>query len=322
MQISGGPGQGAKVMAIIDVTNLTKTFDGKAVLGGISFRVEEGEVFGFLGPNGAGKTTTIRIILGLLAPTSGMARVWGSDLGREDALRRRVGVLLENNGLFARLSAHDNLRYYAGLYGVSNPEKRIHELLEYVDLAASADEPVGTFSTGMMRKLALARAIIHDPELLFLDEPTSGLDPEAQRLVRDLILELSREQNRTVFLNSHNLDEVQRVCTKVAILDAGRVRAYDSVEHLRASEKSPVYEITVADPLAAERASALVAAQSGVRSSSVDGAVLTVSLDEAVGPRVLRELVLAGVDIVEAKRVTRSLEDVYLGIVRETEGTA
>ncbi len=172
----------------------------------------------------------------------------------------------------------------------------------------------------MMRKLALARAIIHKPALLFLDEPTSGLDPEAQRLVRDLILELSREENRTVFLNSHNLDEVQRVCTKVAILDAGRIRAYDSVDHLRAPERAPVYEITVADPAMAERASALVSTLDGVRSSSTDGAVLTVVLDGAVGHRVLRELVLAGVDLVEARRVTRSLEDVYLDTVQEKGG--
>ncbi|MDN7025020.1 ABC transporter ATP-binding protein [Methanoculleus sp. FWC-SCC1] len=307
-------------MAVIAVENLAKSFNGSPVIEDISFQVSGGEVFGFLGPNGAGKTTTIRIVLGLLQPTAGTARVMGSDLGRNDALRRSVGVLLENNGLYGRLSAYDNLRYYADIYRVADPDTRIRDLLDLVDLTEFAESPIGNFSVGMQRKMGLARAIIHDPAILFLDEPTSGLDPEAQRLVRDLILDLSREKNRTVFLNSHNLDEVQRICTNVAILQQGRIRAYDSVEHLRASEQTPVYLLTLADPAAAERACTLVRGVEGVGSCSVDGDVVTVSLDGAAAPRMLRELVRAGVDLIEARRVTRSLEDVYLDVVHRSGG--
>jgi ABC-2 type transport system ATP-binding protein len=311
---------GSKNMAVIDVENLTKSFDGKIVINDTSFQVSEGEVFGFLGPNGAGKTTTVRIILGLLQPTSGTARVMGSDLGKNDGLRRSVGVLLENNGLYARLSAAENLQYYAEIYGVSNPETRISDLLDLVGLTEFARDPVGNFSLGMQRKLGLARAIIHDPSIIFLDEPTSGLDPEAQRMVRDLILDLSREKNRTVFLNSHNLDEVQRICTRVAILQQGSIRAYDSVEHLRASERTPVYEITLADPATAGQACTVVRGVDGVRSCSADGGVVTVSLEGSAAPLMLRELVRAGVDIMEARRVTRSLEDVYLDVVHRSGG--
>ncbi len=309
-------------MPVIDVEDLTKLFNGRAVLRGISFRVEEGDVVGYLGPNGAGKTTTVRIILGLLRPTSGFARVWGADLGVRDDLRSRVGVLLENNGLYARLSAYENLQYYARIYGVADREERIHELLGFVGLAESAHEPVGTFSTGMKRKLALARAIIHDPALLILDEPTSGLDPEAQRMVRDLIVSLSREENRTIFLNSHNLDEVERICTKVAILQAGTVRAYDSVAHLRTPTATLTYEITVTDPAMARQACAVLQARGDVRSCSADGETVTVALAAPSMPEVLRELVRQGIDMTEARRMTRSLEDVYLEVVRETGGAA
>ncbi len=317
---AGAMERGNRDMTVIDIENLTKSFDGKIVISDISFQVAEGEVFGFLGPNGAGKTTTIRIILGLLQPTSGTARVMGSDLGRNDALRRSVGVLLENNGLYARLSAYENLQYYADIYGVSNPETRISDLLDLVGLTEFARDPVGNFSVGMQRKLGLARAIIHDPAIMFLDEPTSGLDPEAQRLVRDLILELSREKNRTVFLNSHNLDEVQRICTTVAILQQGSIRAYDSVEHLRASERTPVYEITLANPATAGQACAVVRGVDGVLSCSADGSVVTISLEGSAAPLMLRRLALADVDIIEARRVTRSLEDVYLDVVHRSGG--
>ncbi len=167
---------------MIEVQNLTKTFNGKAVLKDISFKVKEGEIFGYLGPNGAGKTTTMRIILGLLNPTSGNAFVLGQNLGENEKLRNKVGVLLENDGVYDKLSAYENLHYYAQLYGLSDSverKRRIGELLEFVGLSDRRNDKVGEFSKGMRRKLALARAIAHEPEVLFLDEPSSGLDPEA-----------------------------------------------------------------------------------------------------------------------------------------------
>lgn len=213
---------------MIEVQNLTKTFNGKTVLNGITFEVKEGEIFGYLGPNGAGKTTTMRITLGLLKPTSGNALVLGQNLGENEGLRNKVGVLLENDGVYDKLSAYENLDYYAQLYGLSDSierKRRIEELLDFVGLSNRKKDKVGNFSKGMKRKLGLVRAMIHNPDILFFDEPSSGLDPEAQRMVRDLILRLSTEEKRTVFLNSHDLDEVQRVCTKIAILQDGEIKA-------------------------------------------------------------------------------------------------
>jgi ABC-2 type transport system ATP-binding protein len=223
----------------IEVQDLTKEFNGKTVLNGISFEVEEGDVFGFLGPNGAGKTTVLRILLGLLKPTSGKALVFGKELSGNDGLRRRVGVLLENDGLYEHLSAYENLSYYAHIYSVSGVDAKIESLLDFVGLSDRQHDRVGEFSKGMKRRLALARSIIHDPDVLFYDEPSSGLDPEAQKMVRDLILSMSREKGRTIFLNSHDLDEVQRVCSKIAILRRGEIKAYDTIENLRIKFGSP-----------------------------------------------------------------------------------
>lgn len=186
-------------MKMIEVQKLSKEFNGKTILNGISFEVKEGEIFGFLGPNGAGKTTTMKIILGLLKPTSGNALVFGKNLGENDNLRRRVGVLLENDGLYEHLSAYENLNYYAQLYSVSEIEDKIKELLEFVDLSDKQNDKVGTFSKGMKRRLALARSIIHDPEVLFYDEPSSGLDPEAQKMVRALYFVCQRKKGRPYF---------------------------------------------------------------------------------------------------------------------------
>ncbi len=228
---------------MIEIQNLTKDFNGKTVLNGISFEVEEGEIFGYLGPNGAGKTTTLRIILGLLKPTTGEVLVMGKNLGDDEEQRKRVGVVLESDGLYDRLTAYDNLDYYAQLYGISDRKGRLKQLLEFVELYERRNDKVGDFSTGMKRKLALARSLIHEPDILFFDEPSIGLDPEAQRMVRDLILRLSKEEKRTVFLNSHDLDEVQRICTRIAILQKGKLKAYDTVENLRRKFSKPVVEI-------------------------------------------------------------------------------
>lgn len=152
---------------MIEVQNLTKKFNGKTILNGINFHVHKGEIFGFLGPNGAGKTTTLRIILGLLDPTSGEALVFGEDIGSNGDLRRKVGILLENDGLYDGLSAYENLDYYAQLYNVPDRDKKIRNLLDFAGLLERKGDKVGTFSKGMKRKLGLARAMIHDPDVLF-----------------------------------------------------------------------------------------------------------------------------------------------------------
>jgi ABC-2 type transport system ATP-binding protein len=305
---------------MIEVQNLTKELSGRTVLKGIDFQVNEGEVFGYLGPNGAGKTTTMRIVLGLLRPTSGRALVFGEDLGDDDDLRGRVGVLLENDGLYERLSAYENLNYYAQLYSVSNIEEKIKNLLEFVGLSDRQNDKVGTFSKGMKRRLALARSIIHDPDVLFYDEPSAGLDPEAQKMVRDLILRLSGEKGRTIFLNSHDLDEVQRVCSRTAILQKGELRAYDTVENLRKEFSKPAVEIVLADEREAEKALDLLNSLDYVSECERDGLRITATIKGEKTSAILNVLMKDGIKVEEARKVTKSLEDVYLDIARRSEG--
>ncbi len=303
----------------IEVRSVTKNFQGSRVLDGISFSVEKGEVFGFLGPNGAGKTTTLRILLGLLRPDSGVALVLGESLDTADAVRKRVGVLFENNGLIDRFTARENLLYYAELYEIPDPGKRSSELLEYVGLSDRGDDLVGIFSTGMKRKLGLARAILHKPEILFLDEPSSGLDPEGQKMVHDLIVGLSGE-SMTIFLNSHNLDEVSRVCSKVAILHRGTIRAYDSIERLRAGPSGTCLEITLSDPARGERAITIINALPGVTMTSQEHGHIKVTLSGQSGAPVLEALIKGGIGVEEAIRRKRTLEEIYLDVVREAGG--
>ncbi len=307
-------------MSVIEVQDLTKAFGGKRVLNGLRFSVERGDVFGFLGPNGAGKTTTMRILLGLLSPTAGVARVLGARLADHGELRKRVGVLLENNGLYDRLSAYENLEYYAGLYGVDRPGRRIEEMLEFTALSDRSTDMVGTFSAGMKRKLGLARAIIHEPEILFLDEPTSGLDPEAQILVRELILRLSKQENMTVFMSSHNLDEVQRVCSRVAILQGGTIQAFDTMDNLQARSGLPQFEIRLADPAQLPQALQLLERMPQVEKIwSADGRVLLALAPGAASAPLLAALIGQGIGVEEARRVARTLEEIYLGVVQQGE---
>ena len=300
---------------MIEVQDLTKTFNGKTVVNGLNFQVQEGEIFGYLGPNGAGKTTTMRIILGLLRPTSGKALVFGDDLGSKNELRRKVGILLDNDGLYDGLSAYENLDYYARLYNVPDREEKIKNLLDFAGLTERKDDNVGTFSKGMKRKLGLARAMIHDPDVLFLDEPSSGLDPEAQRMVRDLILHLAKEK-RTIFLNSHDLDEVQKICSKIAILNRGTIQAYDKVENLRNKFSNPVFEITLTDAANAKNAFDLLQSLDYVSDCKLDGLGITATLKEENYSNILNELVGNGIKVEEAKKLAKSLEDVYLDVVK------
>jgi ABC-2 type transport system ATP-binding protein len=292
------------------------------VLDDLTFSVDKGEVFGFLGPNGAGKTTTMRVLLGLLLPTSGTATVLGTDLSKDDEARKRVGVLMENNGLYDRLTARENLTYFARLYDVAKPGDRVAELLDFVELTDRGDDLVGNFSTGMKRKLGIARAILHEPEIIFLDEPTSGLDPEAQHRVRELILRLSREGSMTVFLNSHNLDEVQRICSRVAILHQGRIRALDSVRHLTMAGKKTGFSVTLADPSQAGEAGRVLASLGGIEDLSGHGSIFEMVLSEVSSHEVIAALVMGGIKVDEARIQKRTLEEIYLDIMRQAEGDA
>jgi len=306
-------------MSVIEVTNLTKKFNEKTILDGINFEVEESEIFGFLGPNGAGKTTTMRILLGLLKPTSGKATVFGKELDDNDDFRRRVGVLLENDGLYERLSAYENLNYFAQIYSVSSMEDKIKNLLDFVGLSDRQHDRVGEFSKGMKRRLALARSIVHDPDVLFYDEPSSGLDPEAQKMVRDLILRLARDKGKTVFLNSHDLDEVQRICTKIAILQGGRIKAYDTIENLEKKFSRPAIEIALTDDEDAEKSIDLLNSFNYVSECEREGLKITANVENEKISMILSSLMKNGIKVEEVKKDTKSLEDIYLSIVKQSE---
>lgn len=214
--------------AVIVAEGLTRRFGDVVAVDHLDLEVQAGEVLGFLGHNGAGKTTTVRLLNGVLTADEGRARVLGRDPASQGpALRAHTGVLTETPSLDERLTGRDNLAIYADLYGVPPGEvaRRVEALLEDFQLADRAGEKVAAYSRGMKQRLALARALVHRPQVLFLDEPTSGLDPVAARHVHEMVAALSGEQGRTVFLCTHNLAEAQKLCDRVAVLARGRVLA-------------------------------------------------------------------------------------------------
>ena len=208
---------------MIETENLMKKFGDLIAVDDLTLHVDEGEVFGFLGPNGAGKTTTVRMLACLISKTSGTARIGDYDIGNsadQQKIRRIIGLVPDNVGLYEELTAYKNLDFYGRYYKVDETKRRerIEYFLKLLGLWDKRDLAAGTFSKGMKQKLAIARALIHDPQILFMDEPTANLDPEASKTVRDFILELKKEK-KTIFLNTHNLDEAQRICDRIAILN-------------------------------------------------------------------------------------------------------
>lgn len=219
----------------IKLTDISKRFGNISALNGISFGVNRGEIFGYLGPNGAGKTTTIRILLGLIRPDKGNYEIFngaGKPLPPE-----KIGFVLERDGLLDRLNARQNLFFYGKIYKVKEIEQKISQMLKIFSIPDS-NQQVGTFSKGMRKRLALARALIHEPEVLILDEPTAGLDPLGQVEIQKLILQLSKDKKITIFLTSHNLDEIERICDSVAILCKGELKFRSSLKEVSLKGKS------------------------------------------------------------------------------------
>ena len=209
---------------IIEVNSIDKSFSTQKVIDNLSFAVKRGEIVGFLGPNGSGKTTTIRLLNGVITPDSGQIKVWGLDpVDSGEDIRRRSGVMTESAGLYRSLSGIDNLRFFAGLYGVDKPEPRIKELLADFGLYEARNKKVGAYSSGMKKRLGIAKALLHSPELLFLDEPTTGLDPEGTRDLLGYIGELNRKSQVTIFLCTHLLKQVESLCHKFIFIASGRI---------------------------------------------------------------------------------------------------
>lgn len=220
---------------IIKVENLSRKFGELTAVDGVSFEVRKGEIFGFLGPNGAGKTTTINILCTLLSPTSGKASIDGHDCMRESSeVRKRIGIVFQDNTLDKELTAYENLLFHAHLYSMPSQgrKERIRDALNFVGLYERRDDPVKKFSGGMKRRLEVARAIVHQPTILFLDEPTLGLDPQSRSNLWEFITKLPREQQVTIFMTTHYMEEAE-ICSTIAIIDKGRIIAYDTPEALK-----------------------------------------------------------------------------------------
>ena len=303
---------------MITTENLTKKFDQHLAVDRLSLEIAEGEVFGFLGPNGAGKTTTVRMLASLIAPTAGRATVAGYEVGKDDQnIRRTVGILTETPGLYDRLSARRNLTIYAKLYEVEDVAGQVEKYLRMLGLWERRDDEAGTFSKGMRQKLAIARALLHEPRILFLDEPTAALDPEAAKLVRDFILDI-KGQGRTIFLCTHNLDEADRLCDRVAVFKT-RLRVVDTTGGLRQqlygrqvvfhlADNADPYLSTIVDLPYLNRAQALD-----------NKLVLALDDPESHNPDLLRLLVEAGASIQFVGELRHSLEDIYLQLINEEE---
>ena len=307
-----------KQLPVIAVDGLTRRFGDVVAVDGLTLEIDPGEVFGFLGHNGAGKTTTVRLLNGLLAPDGGTARVLDLDPQTDGPqLRRRTGVLTETPSLDERLTGRENLEIYADLYGVPPDQVpgRIESLLEGFELDHRADEKAGAYSKGMKQRLALARALLHEPNILFLDEPTSGLDPVGARRVHELITRLSQEQQRTVLLCTHNLAEAQKLCGRVAVLEQGRLVALGTPAELaRRLGRSQRLEIDVA-PDNVPAALEVLEAMLGVADlSRENGRITVIGADRETIPDLVFELVGAGVRIYGISPQEPSLEDVYFAL--------
>jgi ABC-2 type transport system ATP-binding protein len=298
------------------VDRLGKQFGERVAFSELSFEVGRGEVFGFLGPNGAGKTTTVRTLGTLLAPSSGSATVAGFALAPENGveIRRRIAIMPEAPGLYLRLSVLENLRYFADLYEVPNLRDRIDWALGAVKLTDRVDDTCASLSKGLRQRVALARALLSDPQVLFLDEPTSGLDPAAARDVHELIDDL-RQRGVTIFLTTHRLDEAERLCDRVAILNTA-IRTIGRPDELRDQIFAKTLTIrTVVPLLDPDRVFTGVPALDSWRDDGAATYHLSVSDPTEAAPAVTRALIAAGADVLSIAESRHSLEDVYLELI-------
>jgi len=301
----------------VETIDLTRTFGNVTAVDRVSFSIPTGIVFGFLGPNGSGKTTTIRLLLGLLEPTSGSARVLGYDtLKQADQIRRECGALLEDPGLYERLNAEDNLEFFGRVWRMPAQDRkaRIQEMLTSIGLWDRRKDTVRDWSRGMRQKLAVARALLHRPRLVFLDEPTAGLDPVASAALRDDLARLVHKQGLTVFLTTHNLAEAEKLCDQIAVINKGRLLAIGAPEELKRRQQHN--RIVVNGRGFTEQVVQMVKSQPNVTGVQVQPGQLVISLAQETSTSALVPLlVAAGVEIDEVAREKANLEEVFLSLV-------
>jgi len=303
---------------VIETAGLTKQFDDFIAVDGVDLSVREGEVLALLGPNGAGKTTTVRMLASILKPTAGWARVAGYDTVRDARLvRQMVGLLTEFPGLYLRMRGLEYLDFFGQLQGLSPAQRaeRSEYLLKRFELWEACNQRTGEYSKGMRQKLALVRAMLHDPQVLFLDEPTAAMDPHSARLVRDAIVELRRDR-RTIVLCTHNLNEAEMLADRIAIIRRGRIVALGTPSELKARLLGdPVLELRLAgslDGLLPDLEEWLT-----VEDHGDDWLRYRTAHPEVVNPQLLQQMTARGVPVVTLSEVPRSLEEVYLRIVNE-----
>jgi ABC-2 type transport system ATP-binding protein len=308
-------------MSMIEVKNLTKKFGDTTAIDNLTFHVDEGEVFGLLGPNGAGKTTSIRILCCLISKTAGEAQIAGYHVGNGAdslAIRRMIGLVPDNIGLYEELSAYENLDYYGKLY--ESPEearkKNIEYFLKMLELWDKKDVPISDYSKGMKQKVGIARALVHDPKLLFFDEPTANLDPESSKVVRDFILKLKKE-GKTIFLNTHNLDEAQRICDRIGILNTKllTVNTPQELERTVWGSRTEFLLEQVNDQILT------AVKQLSPKGLSVEDNRIILTLDDPQkeNPDFIQAIVSAGGRIQYVNQFNPGLEETYLKVIQETK---
>ena len=308
-------------MSMINVENLTKKFGDITAVGSLSFHVDEGEVFGLLGPNGAGKTTTIRMLCGLISKTSGEAQIAGYQIGNAAdslAMRKLIGLVPDNPGLYEELSAYENLDYYGKLYESSEEDRKenIEYFLKMMDLWEKKDQPISDYSKGMKQKVTIARALIHDPKILFFDEPTANLDPESSKVVRNFILKLKKE-GRTIFINTHNLDEAQRICDRIGILKT-KLLAVNTPEELEQKVWGSKTVIQV-EKINNKILAAVKKLNPKVLDVEGNKIMLGLTDPEKENPDFVQQIVSAGGRVQYVTQFNPGLEETYLKVIEETK---
>lgn len=305
-------------MEMIRTEGLTKKFGDFTAVDGLTFQVNKGEVFGLLGPNGAGKTTTIRMLCCLIGKTEGTARIGDYDISNsKDAMkiRKMIGIVHDNVGLYESLTPYENLEFFGRMYEFPEIKlkENIEKYLKVLDLWDSKDKPVGSFSKGMKQKVAIARALVHEPDLLFIDEPTANLDPEAAKVIRDIILDLKKE-NRTIFLNTHNLDEAQRICDRIGILKTKMI-ALDTPANLETAMtgKKTIFVLVAISENVLNAVKANNPENVEVQGNSI---ILELKDPDNEAPAIMNSIIAVGGKIKSFNESGASLEDVYLKLVR------
>jgi ABC-2 type transport system ATP-binding protein len=303
---------------VINLEGVYKSLGTRQILKNVTLSVQQGDIFGYLGPNGAGKTTTIRIILGLMQPTQGKALILGGDVSI-DKVREKIGFVLETDGLYDNMSALDNLNYYGQLYAVDKLNERIDKAIRLVGLQDRAGDKVSAYSKGMRQRLALARAMVHDPQVLILDEPTSGVDPSGQIEIRQIMLDMVHKEGKTILLSSHNLDEVQRICNRIALIQKGEIKLYGELEKLQHQMSRGEVNIETADSVSGEIVAEINKLPNITVREQYKNVITIGTANGGDASAVIALLAIRGIKIEQVKKQEASLEEMYTTILKEAE---